>query len=79
MIDSRVRKNIEEIVNQVAHEYGVTEDAIFGRGRWEPLASARKEAIYRCRNKLGLSLPILGFYFNRDHTTILSALRHRGE
>ena len=75
MIDLTVMQNVDRIVNEVSAIYGIDPKNIYAKGRWEPLASARKEAMRRCRKELKLSLPVLGEVFHRHHTTILSACR----
>lgn len=40
-----------------------------------PIAAARHEAVWRARLVTGWSLPRLGRFFERDHTTVLHSLR----
>ena len=44
---------------------------ILGRNRRPPIAAARHEAVWRVRLATGWSLPRLGRFFKRDHTTLL--------
>jgi hypothetical protein len=44
---------------------------ILGRDRRPLIAAARHEAIWRVRRVTGWSLPRLGRFFKRDHTTVL--------
>jgi Bacterial dnaA protein helix-turn-helix len=48
---------------------------ILGRNRRPPIAAARHEAVWRVRHATGWSLPRLGRFFKRDHTTVLHSLR----
>jgi hypothetical protein len=48
---------------------------ILGRDRRPLIAAARHEAIWRVRRVTGWSLPRLGRFFNRDHTTVLHSVR----
>jgi hypothetical protein len=48
---------------------------IFGRNRRPAIAAARHEAIWRVRLVTGWSLPRLGRFFKRDHTTVLHSIR----
>ena len=48
---------------------------ILGRNRRPPIAAARHEAVWRVRQATGWSLPRLGRFFKRDHTTVLHSLR----
>jgi Bacterial dnaA protein helix-turn-helix len=49
---------------------------ILGRNRRPPIAAARHEAVWRVRLATGWSLPRLGRFFKRDHTTVLHSLRN---
>ena len=48
---------------------------ILGRNRRPPIAAARYEAVWRVRLATGWSLPRLGRFFKRDHTTVLHSIR----
>ena len=48
---------------------------ILGRDRRPLIAAARHEAIWRVRRVTGWSLPRLGRFFKRDHTTVLYSVR----
>ena len=48
---------------------------ILGRDRRPMIAAARHEAIWRVRRVTGWSLPRLGRFFKRDHTTVLHSVR----
>jgi hypothetical protein len=48
---------------------------ILGRDRRPLIAAARHEAIWRVRRVTGWSLPRLGKFFKRDHTTVLHSVR----
>lgn len=59
-----------------AVKHGVAKGEIVGRSRKPNVVRARNEAIHLCRTHIaGTALTRLGIYFERDHTTILSALR----
>lgn len=64
------------IISLVAAKHGVTAADIVGPSRTRKIVAARHEAIgvvyTHCRQ---VSLPAIGRLFNRDHTTILHALR----
>ena len=64
----------DSIVAHVAKKYGVAVDDIYGRQRTKPIARARNISIYVIRRVTGLSLPVIGKRFDRDHTTILSSI-----
>jgi chromosomal replication initiator protein len=48
---------------------------ILGPNRRPPIATARHEAVWRVRLATGWSLPRLGRFFKRDHTTVLHSIR----
>lgn len=66
----------EFVIAAVCAEYGLSRDELMGRCRWKRIAQARNVAMYIAR-KLGCgSYPELGREFgNRDHTTVMSAVR----
>lgn len=71
---------IADIIRQTAERHGISARRLLGQGRAKQLVEARTEAIamaYVARPDL--SLPALGRLFgNRDHTTILHAVRRAG-
>lgn len=66
-----------DIIAQTAAKYGVTViDMKSARRTRYALMQARFEACWRARNETLLSLPQIGrFLGNRDHTTVLNAVR----
>ena len=63
------------IAREVALRTGVPVEAMQGPSRVAWITEARHEAMYRCRHEAHCSLTIIGRYFNRDHTTVLHAIR----
>jgi chromosomal replication initiator protein len=64
------------IRDAVAHEFGLTVDALLSPSRAAPVARARQLAMYLTRKLTDLSLPAIAADFNRrDHTTVLHAIR----
>lgn len=65
------------IIHATARKHGHRVEDLLGRSRWQPIASARDEALHLVTQaRPDLSLPALGRLFGgRDHTTILYALR----
>ena len=61
----------------VARDFGLELPDLFGPTRGAPrVAFARQVAMYVCRQRLKSSFPELGRAFgNRDHTTVMSAVR----
>lgn len=72
---SKSPSDLERILAVVASHYKVTADEILGKGRTEPVVTARHIAMRLCRETLNMSTVRIGDHFNRDHTTVLYALR----
>ena len=61
-----------DILETVAEFYGVTEDALTGRGRAARISEPRQIAMYLMREETDSSFPAIGNHIGgRDHTTIL--------
>jgi chromosomal replication initiation ATPase DnaA len=67
---------LREITAYVAHRYDLRPDDLTGPSRLAELVRSRYVAIRACRELTRFSMPIIGRHFNRDHTTILHALRY---
>lgn len=65
----------EMLSQRCASKYGVTLEQIHGEARFAHVARARHEAMYLIRAKFKWSYPVIGRLFNRDHTTVISAVR----
>jgi chromosomal replication initiator protein len=69
-----------DIIAGIAAEYGFTVSEITGPSRTRDVVMVRQLAMVEVRKrKPALSLPQIGRLFNRDHTTVLYALRKLGE
>lgn len=77
MLDYIVERQMIKVVREEAKKHGVSPESLTARGRWEPLSTARKEAIWRCHSELKVGTLLIGKFFNRDQATITSALKHR--
>ncbi len=65
-----------DIIQAVADEYGLTAEAITGRGRAIPVRKARQVAVILCRRVVGGRYAELGQTFGkRSHATIISAIK----
>lgn len=62
------------IVAIVAERYGVTVAEVMSRRKNKSVADARKAAMRAVSEAFGDSSPMIGRLFDRDHTTVLSAL-----
>jgi len=76
----KAKAKARRIVAEVAERHGFTADDIFGEGRKSALVAARWDAMTLVhRANPSWSLPQIGIFFNRDHTSVLHALRRMGE
>lgn len=68
--------SVQEILRQVATNYGVTPGELTGRETRRAVSNARHAAYFEVKRlRPWLSLPALGRIFGRDHTTILHGIR----
>ncbi len=65
----------KQIVDAIASEFGVPAEQIMSRSRTYWIATARQTAMWAIRQRIGLSSVAIGDFFNRDHSTVLHALR----
>ena len=63
--------SFDGIVDEVADYYSVPAKDIKGSSRSAKIAEARQVSIYLCRELTKQSLPAIGDFFNKKHTTIL--------
>lgn len=69
------RSRMSLITSAVAEDYGVTVARIQSRRRNPEFAIPRMVAMYLCREILGQSTTAVGRHFDRDHTTVLHAVK----
>ncbi|WP_158255348.1 helix-turn-helix domain-containing protein [Rhodoblastus acidophilus] len=69
------RDKFDPILKMVSERTGVSVADILGKGRRAPIAAARQEAMWTVRTITNWSLSRIGGRFNRDHTTVLHAIR----
>jgi chromosomal replication initiation ATPase DnaA len=65
----------EQILREVAFRHGIDVAAIIGPDRYEEIVAARHEAAFEIRARCRLSTPGIGRLLNRDHQTIIHAIR----
>jgi chromosomal replication initiator protein len=63
------------IISQVCKFYSVDEAVLRGPQKTKNIAEARQTAMYLIRKLTNLSLPDIGQEFDRDHSTVLYAIR----
>jgi chromosomal replication initiation ATPase DnaA len=69
------RETMRDIIERVAEEYGFDYEDMIGRDRSMRIAHVRQDAMHECWRTRRWSLPQIGRAFNRDHTTVLWALK----
>ena len=67
------------IIAQVSADLGVTVPDMISDGRLEPVMLARRQAMWLIARDTQMSLPAIGKLFNRDHTTVLHAIRREND
>lgn len=73
---NKPRKCPREIMTQVAADFGINTIAMRSGCRVARTMLARHVAIYRVHHECEwMSLPMIGRLFDRDHSTVLSAIR----
>lgn len=76
----KYQNEIKKIIADVATKHGLTHEDIIGKSRKVNIIAARHEAIeavHLARPKLSLK-GIARYFGDRDHTTIINALKKRG-
>lgn len=67
------------IIAEVADRHGIPAALLYGSRRDRLVAHVRQEAMWEVRRQTTLSFPQIGQRFNRDHTTVIHAVRaHEG-
>jgi chromosomal replication initiation ATPase DnaA len=66
-----------KVLRSVSAEHGVSVDELRGPRRNNRLIEARRAVIQALRD-CGLSLPQIGRFVHRDHTTVLHHLNYEG-
>jgi chromosomal replication initiator protein len=68
--------SVEDIQRVVCHHFHLRSNDLLSKDRHKSVAFARHVAMYLCKSRLKCSFPELGRAFgNRDHTTVMSAVR----
>jgi hypothetical protein len=76
MFDIKVpRYKFVQMLRDVAHMHGVDPQIVLSPCAKRDIVVVRHEVQYKARNDLGMTLTQIGRIFNRDHTTVLNAVR----
>jgi hypothetical protein len=70
---------VRAIIDLVAHEHGIAAEDILGEGRTLTIVRARQNAMWLAARDTPHSLAHIGRIFNRDHTTVIFAVRRENE
>ena len=74
-----VKVEMLDVVQQVAAHYGTTPELVRGSGRAREVVVPRQVAQYLIRELTDHSLPEIGQFFGRDHSTVMHAISKVGE
>lgn len=66
---------MQQIVEAVSAAFGISVMDIYSARRMRPVAQARHVAMWLCRNCTSFTIPMIGRHFNRDHTSVMHAVR----
>lgn len=75
MLRKKESLSFPQIVDTVAAYYDMRRSDICGKSRQRSVTRARQLAMYLCRRHLAASLPEIGRFFGRDHTTVMASVR----
>jgi chromosomal replication initiator protein len=71
--------SVEDIQRVVCHHFKLRSGDLLSKDRHKSVAFARHVAMYLCKQRLKSSFPEIGRAFgNRDHTTVMAAVRKVG-
>lgn len=66
----------EKVIRAVAEHWGILVDDILGKSQSRECVLPRQVAMSLCRHHLELPFTKIGTLFDRDHSTVISAIRH---
>ncbi|MCX8515424.1 MAG: chromosomal replication initiator protein DnaA, partial [Alphaproteobacteria bacterium] len=66
---------VDNIQQAVAEYYDISLPELLGKSRVQDVAKPRQIAMYLAKQATARSLPSIGTRFNRDHTTVIHAIR----
>jgi chromosomal replication initiator protein len=74
-----VQIEMTDVLRAVASHFGVPVETLKGAGRAREVVVPRQIAMYLIRDLTTHSLPEVGMFFGRDHSTVLHATQKVGE
>lgn len=66
----------QKIIKAVADYYGIKAEDILGRAQSQECSLPRQIAMHICRQVLGIPFIKIGTLFSRDHSTVMSGIKH---
>lgn len=75
LLAPKIDRPLHSIAIEVCQKHRLTMTELLGPCRLKQFVEARHEAWWRARRETVSSLPAIGKFFNRDHTTVLAAIR----
>lgn len=70
-----IKQTMAQILAGVCAEYGMDADVLKGRNRFQDVVIPRQEAMLRMVETGQWTLPQIGRFFDRDHSTVIFAVR----
>ena len=72
LVKVREKVTVVDVQGKVADHFGVSQEALVGKGRSKGVAYPRQVCMYLCRTETNASLPQIGASLGgRDHTTVM--------
>lgn len=65
-----------KIIQTIAEHYGIRSEDILGKSQTRECALPRQVAMHLCREKLKMSYIKIGDLFSRDHSTVMTSVKH---
>ncbi len=65
-----------KIIQAVAEQYGIRTEDILGKAQTRECALPRQLAMHLCRDQLKMPYMKIGDLFSRDHSTVMSSVKH---
>ena len=69
------RLSIDDVIKAVTSLFNVKSSDLKGPRRMRSISRPRQIAMYICRCFLNMTLPEIGRQFNKDHSTVIAAVR----
>ncbi|WP_068466515.1 chromosomal replication initiator protein DnaA [Candidatus Protochlamydia phocaeensis] len=78
LVDEEVKSAITpaKIIQAVAEQYGIRTEDILGKAQTRDCALPRQLAMHLCREQLKMPFMKIGDLFFRDHSTVMSSVKH---